>query len=76
VNVPAVEPGSRSDSPGVMLDELSQSLIGEKLRPDTRKAILDKTESLSRSPWNPQLQRKRLALMTSLILASPEFQRR
>jgi len=76
INAASIEFQGSSESPGEILNRLSVMLTGEKLRPETRKAILGETEGLGQPVENPQLRRKQMALMTSLVLASPEFQRR
>lgn len=65
-----------SESLGETLDELSLRLTGEKLAPEIRRTILERTEDLGGAAGNAQVRPRQLALMTSLVLASPQFQRR
>lgn len=71
-----IDSGYAAEPPEELLNALSLRIAGRKLSPSTQRAIMDRLDSAA-AENNPLNRAKpRAQLVVSLILASPEFQRR
>ncbi|HLI35143.1 MAG TPA: DUF1800 domain-containing protein [Terriglobia bacterium] len=76
VNWQALDAFHDAGSPHIMMHDLAQSLMGGDLSPRTESAILDKLSNSDPQEWGEFQPGQETRMLASLVIASPEFQRR
>jgi uncharacterized protein (DUF1800 family) len=76
VNWQALDAFHDAGSPHIMMHDLAQSLMGGDLLPGTESAILDKLSNNDPQEWGEFQPGQETRMLASLVIASPEFQRR
>lgn len=72
----ALSRGADGEPPDLMISQLAWRLMGQELTPATQSAVLARLASGEQNGWAGLKPGEQTRLLASLLIASPEFQRR